>query len=165
MSDELFSGINNSLPEEELPIGHTQRFERKLNTLHRSVRNLRIVQRIALAASVAALFILTLLVSFNLKDLKNQKNALQNISIEFQETEQYLTSEIDEKMDILTANNTLDKDMLSDIRDIDKSCTEIKKELINNPYDDRLISAVIETYQTKLDLLNEIISKTSEKNI
>ena len=68
-------------------------------------------------------------------------------------------------MEILTSTCSIDKEVLKDIHEIDQSFEEVKKELIKNPNDDRLISAVIETYRIKLDLLDEIIQKKNCENI
>jgi hypothetical protein len=119
----------------------------------------------AIAASVAAFIMLSIVVTLNLEELKNRKTALYEISPEFHETELFLTGKVQEKMEILRSSNSYDKDIRKDIREIDKSCAEVKKELIRNPQDDRLISAVIETYRIKLDMLDEVISKIGEKNI
>jgi len=163
MADDIFSGI--TIPDEEIPQGHFKRFSNKLDSLSRVRNNLKIIQRIAIAASVAAFLILSSIVALNLEDLKTQKTALYGISAELYETELYYTGAIEEKMEILTSSSTFDKEILNDIREIDKSFNEVRKELIRNPNDDRLISAVIETYRIKLDLLDEVLSKSAYNKI
>ena len=157
MQDDIFSGVNGHVPDEDIRTGHVERFNTKLNRLSNTRYRLRTIQRIAIAASVAAFLVLSTIVTINLNNFKTHKNVLYGISSELYETELYLTSEIDEKMAILTSYESFDKEILNDIKDIDKSFNEVRKELIRNPNDDRLISAVIETYRTKLDLLNEVI--------
>ena len=165
MSSDIFSGINKSVPEDDLPKGHLKRFENRLNSLSEIQSRFRLIQHMAIAASVAAFIMLSIVVTLNLEELKNRKTALYEISPEFHETELFLTGKVQEKMEILRSSNSYDKDIRKDIREIDKSCAEVKKELIRNPQDDRLISAVIETYRIKLDMLDEVISKIGEKNI
>jgi len=165
MSGDNFSGINNAIPESDLPGGHLKRFEKKLNSTFVIGSRLWMYQRIAIAASVAAFIVLSTIVAINLGELKTQKTVLYSISSELYETELYLAGEIEEKMEILTASNSFDKAILDDIREIDKSFDEVKKELFRNPYDDRLISAVIETYRVKLDLLDEVLLKSANNNI
>ncbi len=165
MSSDIFSGINKSVPEDDLPKGHLKRFENRLNSLSEIQSRFRLIQRIAIAAAVAAFIVLSTIVTVNLEELKNRKTALYDVSPEFHETELYFAGKVQEKIEILKSNDSFNKDILKDIREIDKSCAEVKKELIRNPQDDRLISAAIETYRIKLDMLDEVISKTSEKNI
>ncbi len=165
MSDDIFSGINNAIPESDLPGGHLSRFEKRLNSTLAIRSRLRMFQRIAIAASVTAFILLSTIVTINLEDLKTRRTVLYSISSELYETELYLAGEIEEKMEILTTSNSFDKAILDDIREIDKSFDEVKKELFRNPYDDRLISAVIETYRVKLDLLDEVLLKSANKNI
>ena len=165
MSSDIFSGIHKSVPEDDLPKGHLKRFENRLNSLSEIQSRFRLIQHMAIAASVAAFIMLSIVVTLNLEELKNRKTALYEISPEFHETELFLTGKVQEKMEILRSSNSYDKDIRKDIREIDKSCAEVKKELIRNPQDDRLISAVIETYRIKLDMLDEVISKIGEKNI
>lgn len=161
MSDDIFSEINTSLPEDDLPEGHIKRFENKLNTSSEIRTRLRTFQRYAIAASIAAFVLLSTFVAINMDVFKHRKSTLYNISSELYETELYFTGQIEEKMEILTSTESLDPSILEDIRDIDKTFDEIKTELFRNPYDERLISAVIETYRIKLDLLDEVLLKTT----
>jgi len=43
------------------------------------------------------------------------------------------------------------------MNDMDKSYVKLSKELKENPYDERVISAMIEYYQLQLDVLNQVI--------
>lgn len=165
MPDDIFSGIKTSLPEDDLPEGHIKRFEKKLNSTTGIRLRLQVYQRIAIAASIAAFLLLATLLTVKFGELKTHKTILYSASSELYETELYLTGEINEKMEILTSTCSIDKEVLKDIHEIDQSFEEVKKELIKNPNDDRLISAVIETYRIKLDLLDEIIQKKNCENI
>ncbi len=165
MPDDIFKNIANSILDEDLPAGHIKRFEHRLNSISKTRVHLKTIQRVAIAASIAAFFILSTMVTFNLDYLKTRKTALYKASLELYETELYLTGEIEEKMEFLATCDSFDKEVLNDIREIDKSFNEVRKELIKNPNDDRLISAVIETYRIKLDLLNEVVCRTMENKI
>lgn len=164
MSDDIFSGIKSSLPEDDPQEGHIKRFEKKLNSASEIRSRLQVYQRIAIAASIAAFLLLATILTVKFGELKTHKTVLYSASSELYETELYLTGEINEKMEILTSSGSLDKAVLEDIHEIDQSFEEVRKELIKNPNDDRLISAVIETYRIKLDLLNEILQKKNCEN-
>jgi hypothetical protein len=42
---------------------------------------------------------------------------------------------------------------------------DLQKDLIQNPYDDRVISAIINYYQLKLEFMHVIINQTKRNNI
>jgi len=165
MPDDIFTQIMDSIPEEDLPLGHRLRFEKRLDVFSKTHYRLWAIQRVALAASLAAFLVLSVTVALNMEKLTTQKTVLFRISPDLYETELFLTGEIQEKMKLVRTMDSFDKEVLKDIREIDKSYAEVRSELIQNPNDDRIISAIIETYRMKLEILDEILSKTVEKNI
>jgi uncharacterized protein (DUF305 family) len=46
-----------------------------------------------------------------------------------------------------------------ELKDMDITYTQLQKELRANPNDERIINAMIEHYQTKVDVMNYILSQ------
>jgi len=165
MENDIFSNIKKIFPDQELPTDHETRFISKLRNRHAEVSRMLLLQRIAIAASVAAFIALSLLLALNYEKMKTQGKILYAVSSELYETEQYLSGQIEGKLNKLALTPALNNDIKKDLREIDLSFREIKKDLAENPNDVRLINAVIETYRAKISVLDIIIINYDENNI
>ncbi len=150
---------NRGLFEEDPPEGHLKRFKNKLNITPDESWKTPLNRFLVAAASVVVLITLGFIIMLTSDSFSANDYLLANITPELYETEAYYQNKINQRMDILSNQNDVDKSILQDLREIDKSFETIKKDLDKNPGDERLISAILNTYQMKLDLLNVILER------
>jgi len=165
MNNDIFTHIKEAIAEQELPGGHKERFRKKLRSMPVVSTRMVLLQRVAIAASIAAFLVLSVYLTLNLDNMKTHGNFLYHASSDLYETEQYLSGEIEEKLDEIAHLPRLDWNIKHDLREIDMSFREIKKDMKENPNDLRLINAVIETYRIKISVLDEILIKNHEDKI
>jgi hypothetical protein len=67
---------------------------------------------------------------------------------------------------MLTKNPEIDKELVTDISQIDRICAEIKKDLKDNVANQEVIEALIQNYRLKISLLEDMlrILKEDEEN-
>jgi hypothetical protein len=153
--------------------GHFERFQNKIN----GKNNRRFDVSLSLylkMASVAAILIIAILVSFKYyrenyaKPVQQQKSiALGDVSPEYKEVELYLKSNVDQKLnefENLSCSKQDDqiKTVLDELKELDQTYQELQKELENNENDQRIIDAMIDCYQNKIELLNQVISQVNK---
>ena len=85
---------------------------------------------------------------------------------EYQETEQYYTSLVNARLSSLETmhflgDSTQKKILFSELSNMDSLYLELQKELRMNPGDERLLRALTEYYEIKLDVINHIILQLS----
>ena len=95
------------------------------------------------------------------------KMALGDVSPEYNEVEQYYVRQVsmmeDEIENIWINNDPEEKEMLlQELDEMDKMYEELQKDLKANPNDDRVINAMIEHYQRKVDIMNYVLSQLKE---
>ncbi len=164
---EQFIKNNRELLEKEPPAGHEERFGRRLDRSRRKniFFGLRPYLRIA---GVILLFVLSGLWVLEHSGIlprgeKARRSAYEN---EYQETELYYTSLVNAKLSSLETmhffgDSTQKKILHKELSGMDPLYTELQKELQMNPGDERLLQAMTEYYEIKLDVINNIIRQLS----
>ena len=158
---DLFEGAE---PSE----GHFERFNRKLEMrFHKTVRR-SIVPYLLRAAVVTLLITLSSLWTWD-NFIRRDRNmmALGDVSPQYKEVENYYVHQVNlmenELVDISTGNNTEQKNMLlTEMKSMDSIYVHLQKELKANPNDERIINAMIEHYQTKLEVMTLIVNQLKE---
>jgi hypothetical protein len=160
MIEEIIHNQIDSFNSEGLSDGHFERFEQKLNMAFPVVQKNKPIMIFMMAASII-LFISAITI-FLIKSKNNitDKQIHAKTNPEIFETEQYYLNTISEKINILNKKQIITSDLTTDLKEIDKNIKNLSKEIVKNPGDERLISAVINTYQIKADLLDDIIAHT-----
>ena len=156
---EDFIRNNKTSFEEDLPQEHLERFENKLRSVYDPSWSKTLNRYLAIAAVVVVIITIGYMVLLTSNVFYSSDYILSNITPELYETETYYQTEISQKLEILSDQKEVKKSIMKDLQEIDKSFETIKKDLDENPGDERLISAVLNTYQIKLDLLNEILDR------
>ena len=155
--------------EEPLP-GHFDRFESKLEkATTRKVGSRFLTLKIA-AAIIAGVVITYAAIrefsSFN-------RNAGQIFSSakfpELKEAEQFYNVQMNlyyNKLQNLRFNNdqSQKQQILEELSDMDRQVRNMKRDLRQNPDDERVVHAIINYYQVKLDFMDMIITRTQESN-
>lgn len=84
---------------------------------------------------------------------------------EFRETEQFYTTMVDFKLDQM-GNTTETVQVRNDLDQLDEVYNELKNELLTSSQSDNemIISLMISNYKTKIEILEKVLTKSSEKN-
>jgi len=147
---------------------HGKRFEDKL---HKKFGNeIKTEKHLYLRIAVAVAFLIIsssimIYTYFHLRYNSNQPVIVTQTVIEFGETEEFYTSQIQTGMEQLEKIQLPEikqkKIILAELGAMDENYNQLKRELKANPADERLIHAIIEHYQVKLDAINQIINSLS----
>ena len=90
--------------------------------------------------------------------------SLSEVSPEFREVENYYVHQVNlmesELGNIEVKGNEEQKRiLLKEMKSMDSVYVQLQKELKANPNDERIINAMIEHYQTKVDVMNYILNQ------
>src|SRR5665811_574676 len=146
--------------------GHLERFNRKLEikfqvaTVKRSI-----VPYLLKAAVVTLLITLSSLWTWDhFIRSGSSRMTLGQVSPQYKEVENYYVHQVNlmegEIVNVDLKNNPEQKAMLlKEMKSMDSTYVSLQKELKANPNDERIINAMIEHYQTKLDVMSYIVSQ------
>jgi len=155
--------------------GHFERFEQKLNQHHKSKSKTKTKTKtftlgyILKAAVVALLVVISGLWVYD-KTLAPPvtKNgiALREISPEYREVEMYYANLVNQKYneinDFAFMDSTQKEMLVNELNEMDSIYENLKKDLTMNPNDDRVINAMIQHYQLKVEVMNQILTQLHE---
>jgi hypothetical protein len=146
--------------------GHMERFNRKLEmrfqvaTVKRSI-----VPYLLKAAVVTLLITLSSLWTWD-HFIRSDSNrmTLGQVSPQYKEVESYYVHQVNmmegEIVDVDLKNNPEQKSLLmKEMKSMDSTYVSLQKELKANPNDERIINAMIEHYQTKLEVMTYIVNQ------
>lgn len=153
--------------EAEPSLGHFERFSRKLEMRFSShvVVKRSIVPYLLKAAVVTLLITLS---SFWTWDhfIRPGRNriTLGQVSPQYREVENYYVHQVNlmenEIVNIDLKNSPAQKEILmKEMKSMDSVYVQLQKELKTNPNDERIINAMIEHYQTKLEVMTYIVNQ------
>ncbi len=163
--NENRSVFDSSEPDE----GHFERFEQKLNQRHKGKSQTFTLGYMLKAAVVALLVVLSGLwvydKTFSPPAIKDGI-ALREISPEYNEVEMYYTRLVNQKYNEINEFSFIDtaqKEMLMhELNEMDSIYENLKKDLRLNPNDDRVINAMIQHYQLKVEVMNQILGQLQQ---
>lgn len=161
---------NKDLFEEAEPSkGHLERFERKLEIrFGRTVVKRSIVPYLLKAAVVTLLVTLSSLWTWdNFIRPDRNRMKLSDVSPQYREVENYYLHQVNlmesELSSLTIVNDPAHNDMLKkEMKSMDSVYVQLQKDLKANPQDERIINAMIEHYQTKVDVMSYILSQLKE---
>ncbi len=175
--EELIFNNREQLNDFEPDEGHFERFETKLESLHKKRHfSFNIIWKVA----AAAVFILLLTNQAYLYFSPNSNNSfffpkktssvtLASVSPKYKEVEFYFTNAINvelEQWNALKSKGLLSEEeqnmMNNELDEFETRYKEIQKDLAANPNDKRVINAMLEYYRAKLSVLNMIVKKLEE---
>ncbi len=167
--EELIRTNKDFFDEAEPSAGHFDRFSRKLEMrFSRQVVKRSIVPYLLKAAVVTLLVTLSSLWTWD-HFIRSDRNrmTLGDVSPQYREVENYYVHQVrnmeSELVNIDLKNNPEQKKMLlSELKSMDSVYVQLQKELKANPDDERIINAMIEHYQTKVDMMNYIVNQLKE---
>ena len=164
--EEIIRQNKESFEDFEPMDGHLDRFSWKLERrLHSQATRKSIIPYLLRAAVVTILVTLSSLwVWDNFIRADNNLMALGDVSSEYREVENYYVHQVSlmegELNNLDFSTNPEQKVMLeNELKNMDSVYVQLQKELKINPNDERIINAMIEHYQTKVDIMNYIIGQ------
>jgi hypothetical protein len=167
--DEIIRSNKDFFEEAEPSKGHLERFERKLEmrigkvTIKRSI-----VPYLLKAAVVTLLVTLSSLWTWDhfIRPNRNRMT-LSDVSPQYKEVENYYLHQVN-LMESELSSVTLSKDpahnemLKKEMKSMDSVYVQLQKDLKANPDDERIINAMIEHYQTKVEVMSYILNQLKE---
>jgi hypothetical protein len=145
--------------------GHLDRFSWKLEKrLHGNATRRSIVPYLLRAAVVTLLVTFSSLWAWDTFIRSDKGMTLGDVSPQYKEVENYYLHQVNlmegELQNVDFGNNPEQKEILQkELRSMDSTYVQLQKELKANPNDERIISAMIEHYQMKIDVLSYIVNQ------
>jgi hypothetical protein len=165
--DKLENLISNQKEafEEEPQEGHFSRFESKLDQFHSVKKRSLSTWTFLKIASVLIIVLLSANLVVNLYSGKKVKRSQFYANSELNETANFYTIRINSGMSQLKqmADQGIGSEqelvqVKKEMDEMDKLYQDLQKEYSKNPNDERVVNAMIEYYQTKLNIINTIKS-------
>ncbi len=164
--DEIIRSNKDFFEDAEPSKGHMERFSRKLEMrFHAGVQMRSIVPYLLKAAVVTILVTLSSLWTWDhfIRPGRNMMT-LGDVSPEYREVENYYLHQVNlMENEIGTINLTDDPEqnemLMTEMKSMDSVYVQLQKELKANPNDERIINAMIEHYQTKLEVMTYIVNQ------
>ncbi len=172
--EELILNNLKELNDLEPRDGHFERFQAKLKAKHKTKKiTFNVVWKVAAAVVFVLLAVNQGRIYFapekqNLAE-NNPEFSLSSVSPEYSEVEFYFTNAIS---DGLNQWNTLKDDgfiseteqetMSTELAEFELRFKALQTDLAANPNDERVINAMLEYYQAKLEIINMIVGKLKE---
>lgn len=169
--EDIIRGNKDFFDNAEPTEGHMERFSIMLQSrFGTSARKISIVPYLLRAAVVTLLVTLSSLWVWDnfIRSDKNAGMTLGDVSPQYREVENYYIHQVNQmEGELLDASkfSPEQKQMLeTEMKSMDSVYVNLQKELKANPNDQRIINAMIEHYQTKVDVMNFIIDQLRNVN-
>jgi hypothetical protein len=167
--DEYIRSNLDRFEAEEPPEGHFDRFDQLLTRSRRR----RIIGSGKVLLRIAAIVLIGLVISyavfrdFNLLKQYSASNYSGTADPELNEAEQFYNNQLSiayTKIQNLRFNNDPNEksQVLKELTEMDKQVKAMKQDLIQNPDDERIVNAIINYYQLKIEMMDMIISRTQQ---
>ena len=164
--DDIIRNNKDFFEDSEPSDGHLERFNRKLEMRFQiSAPKRSIVPYLLRAAVVTLLVTLSSLWTWDhFIRTGSTRMTLSDVSPQYKEVENYYMHQVSmvegEIVDIDLNNDSEQKTMLlKEMKSMDSVYISLQKELKTNPDDERIINAMIEHYQTKLEVMTYIVTQ------
>ena len=164
--NELFKSLQGNFDVEEPAMGHQERFLAKLNA-SKGVVGLEQKQRkswwkpLSIAASIVLLCGLSIGLFNSTASVDEQ---VAEISPEVSQTQFYFASLIEEQVKQLESKNSpetkkLIDDTMIQLQKLQTNYAKLEQDLLNGGNSKLILSAMITNFQTRIDLLEEVMNK------
>lgn len=163
--EELFKNLQGSFDIEEPGEGHEERFLQKLSNSDGVVRltpkKNNWWRPLSIAASIMLLFAVGASLYTSRPSIDEQ---VAKISPEVSETQFYFANLIEGQINEMVNESTpetkkLVDDTLLQLNKLEKNYKKLEQDLINGGNSKLILSAMITNYQTRIDLLQEVMDK------
>ncbi len=167
--DILFKRLEGSFDTQESPAGHQSRFMERLNA--QKTQPARRSFGWWKPLSIAATFIVLITLGLAQGDARPESADLASISPEMEETQSFFTTTINRELETLRSLHNADtedlvNDALIQLSKLEAEYDQLKVDLVDSGNDNRVVYAMISNLQSRVDLLQEMISNIEEyKNL
>lgn len=173
--EEIILNNLKELNDNEPMDGHFERFQEKLNTQNKKRKfNFSIVWKVAAAVVFVLLAVNQANIYFspdkqNDELAANSEFSLASVSPEYKEVEFYYTNAISVGLNQWNGlktdgfiSETEQEMMNTELAEFEERFKNLQSDLAANPNDERVINAMLEYYQGKLEIINMIVNKLEE---
>lgn len=157
---------NKDFFEAEPSKGHLERFSTMLEVRFQKPAPKRSIVPYLLRAAVVTLLVTlsSLYMWDNYLSPKNKRMTLSEVSPQYREVENYYVHQVnlmegEISSSAITTNPEQKEMLIKEMKSMDSVYVSLQKELKANPNDQRIINAMIEHYQKKVDVMNYIIDQ------
>lgn len=174
--EELILNNLKELNDNEPMDGHFERFQAKLNKQNKTRK---ITFGLVWKVAAAVVFVLLAVNQANIyfspdkqagnSTLNNKEFSLASVSPEYKEVEFYYTNAINMGMGQWNSlktdgfiSETEQETMNTELAEFEERFKNLQTDLAANPGDERVINAMLEYYQAKLEIINMIVNKLQE---
>lgn len=163
--DNIFKELDFDI--EEPHSGHRERFFKKLEKETKEPENKGKVRKLwAPIMGIAASFLLAFfLLGEVIAPTASAKNTdLASISPEMKQTQEFYTGLIQKELNALDAEKTPEteiiiNDALKQMEKLEENYEALRKDLVDSGKDNRVIYAMIQNFQQRIDLLNNVLTQ------
>lgn len=167
---EKYISENRNHFEAEPRAGHFNRFKDLLEK-QTSVKKISVLPQLLKVAAIIVLVVLSSLWTYE-KVFSNQKEkglSLSDVSPEYREVEQFFVQEVSFKYNQIKNSDFLSDStqkilIMEELSEMDSIYNSMKKDLKTSPNDERIINAMIEHYQLKLEVMTNLLEQLQEIN-
>lgn len=165
--EEIIRNNAGSFDSEEPSAEHFEKFLKKLDYKFGLLKRDRIIRIFTQVASVAAVILLIVSVILFIHPTGDSGKNLKALPDEVAEVENYFQGQIDQGLKVLNTNlkncPVQKQNLKSSFKELNKSFEIIQRDLLENPGNEQVLNALINHYQTKLYVIEEI-GKQVNKN-
>lgn len=163
--EQLFDRLENQFDTENPSQDHQAKFLEKLQSMQFDketpqevpVRKLNWMKPLFIAASLVVLFgvIFT-------NQSSEKKSDLADVSPEMQQTQEFFTKSIERELftiqqEVTPETQAIVDNALVQIKNLEKQYETLKDDLVESGQDKRVIYAMIDNFQTRIDLLEQVL--------
>lgn len=162
--DQLFETLKGQFDVEVPKTGHQQRFLNKLNTVNKvatlnTKKKSNWWQTLSIAATIAMLFSIGF---YQLGTSESVEEQVAEISPEASKTQFYFANLIEQQVNELQLEKSPEtekiiSDTMIQLQKLEKDYTKMEKDLLSGGNSKMILSAMINNFQTRIDLLNEVM--------
>lgn len=134
--------------------------DKSLEARRQIPRRVSLWRNFAAAAAVLLLVGMGTLIGMQLNSSSTAPRTLGDISVEYQELEDYYQSQLREKQALLASQNP-DASVIQDLTQLEGFLGELQMELQDVPKgsEEQIVNAMIENYQDRLEILERVLSR------
>ncbi len=164
--DKIIQENHQSFDLHEPSEGHFERFEQKLAEFNKEKRSFSFGYMLKAAAVTILVVLSGLWVYDNTGNKTNEGIALSEISPEYGEVEMYYTHLVNQKYQEIDQFQFMDSTqkvmLMHELAEMDSIYENLKIDLTTNPNDQRVINAMIQHYQLKVEVMSQILTQLQQ---
>ena len=164
--EDIIRNNKEYFDSEEPSEGHFERFQRKLEVRFQPMAVRRSIVPYLLKAAVVTLLVTlsSLWIWDHFLRPDRDRMSLSDVSPQYREVENYYVHQVNlmesELGNLeLKGNQEQKKVLLREMKSMDSVYVQLQKDLKTNPNDERIINAMIEHYQTKVEVMSYILNQ------